>query len=403
LARLPRTLIILWTCGVARAEVTFNRDVLPILQTRCQQCHREGQIAPMPFETYRQTRPWTRAIREAVLLKKMPPWFADPAHGKFANDPSLTVREIETLVNWADSGSPEGTGEPPVRALERDWNIPRPDAIFAMAEPFEVPASGAVDYQYFPVPTGFTEDRWVEAVEVRPGRRDAVHHVVVYIREKGSTWQRGPTKSDILGIYTPGNQPGIWGAGRAKKIPAGADLVFQIHYTPMGKPAVDRTSVGIVFARETPKERVQTLQLDNDRFAIPPGRPDYAVSAQGSLPNDATLLSFFPHMHLRGAGFEYSIIPPKGPREVLLRVNHYDFFWQLTYILKEPLRLPAGTRLEATGWFDNSSNNARNPDPSKTIRFGEQSWEEMMIGFFDVAVPASMDKQQFFVRPSTPR
>jgi hypothetical protein len=352
----------------------------------------------MPFETYRQTRPWAQAIKEQVLLKKMPPWFADPHAGKFANDPTLTPGEIQTLARWAESGAPEGTGTVTPREWVRGWNIPKPDAVFEMEAPFPIPESGSVDYQYFDVPVGYSEDRWVQSVEIRPSARSAVHHVVVYIREKDDVWIKGPTKSDILEIYTPGTLPAVWQPGRAKKIPAGADLVFQIHYTPTGKPLTDRTSVGVIFAKEPPAERVLTIQIGNSSFAIPPGNPHYPVSMQGTLPHDATLLSFFPHMHLRGIGFEYNIIPPKGPPVPLLRVSPYNFFWQLSYVLAEPMRLKAGTRLEVTGWFDNSPNNPLNPDPKATVRYGEQSWEEMMIGFFDLAIPATMDKVGFFVR-----
>jgi hypothetical protein len=274
----------------------------------------------------------------------------------------------------------------------------QPDAVFAMQKPFDIPAAGEVAYQYFDVPTNFTEDRWVQSVEVRPLVRAAVHHAVVYIREKDDPWLDGPTKSDILEIYTPGTSPAVWNPGQAKKIPAGAHLVFQIHYTPIGKPVSDRTSVGIVFARQPPTERVITIQIGNSRFSIPPGNPNFPVSRWGTLPHDCTLLSFFPHMHLRGKGFEYQIIPPHGPPIELLKVDNYNFYWQLSYVLKDPLRLKAGTRLQVTGYFDNSSNNPLNPDPTKTIHYGEQSWDEMMIGFFDLAIPADMDKVSFFVR-----
>jgi hypothetical protein len=352
----------------------------------------------MPLETYKQTRPWAQAIKEQVLLKKMPPWFADPHYGKFANDPSLTQEQIRTLTEWADSGAPEGTGAVTPRQWVEGWNISKPDVVLGMKDAFPIPASGEVAYQYFDVPTEFQEDRWVQAVEVRPSARAAVHHVVVYIREKDDPWIDGPTKSDILEIYTPGTFPAIWKPGQAKKVPAGAHLVFQIHYTPTGKAVSDRTVAGIVFAREEPKERVLTIQIGNSRFAIPPGNPNYPVSRWGTLPHDATLLSFFPHMHLRGKGFEYQIIPPSGPPITLLSVRNYNFNWQLSYVLSEPLKLKAGTKLEVTGYFDNSVNNPLNPDAKATVHYGEQSWEEMMIGFFDLAIPANMDKVSFFVR-----
>ena len=386
--------------SVLAAAPTFFRDVLPILENRCQECHRKGEMAPMPLTTYGETRPWAKAIREAVRTRKMPPWFADPCCGHFLNDRSLTAAEIETLSQWAERGAPKGneTDAPSPRQWIQGWNLGTPDLILGMSQPFPVPAQGTVEYQYFTVPTHFNEDRWVQAVEVKPGSRGAVHHVVAYIREPGSTWTRGPTKADILQVYAPGTAPEIWPAGMAKLIKAGSDLVFEIHYTPTGKKATDQTVVGMVFAKSPPKKRVLTLQMANDRFVIPPGDPEYRVTVWGSLPNDALLMGFFPHMHLRGKAFEFNRIRPDGQPETLLRISHYDFYWQLSYRLATPLALPKGTRLEWVARFDNSRNNPRNPDPSAEVGYGQQSWEEMMIGFFDVAVDADVDKNQFFVR-----
>jgi len=386
--------------SVLAAAPTFFRDVLPILENRCQECHRKGEMAPMPLTTYGETRPWAKAIREAVRTRKMPPWFADPCCGHFLNDRSLTAAEIETLSQWAERGAPKGneTDAPSPRQWIQGWNLGTPDLILGMSQPFPVPAQGIVEYQYFTVPTHFNEDRWVQAVEVKPGSRGAVHHVVAYIREPGSTWTRGPTKADILQVYAPGTAPEIWPAGMAKLIKAGSDLVFEIHYTPTGKKATDQTVVGMVFAKSPPKKRVLTLQMANDRFVIPPGDPEYRVTVWGSLPNDALLMGFFPHMHLRGKAFEFNRIRPDGQPETLLRISHYDFYWQLSYRLATPLALPKGTRLEWVARFDNSRNNPRNPDPSAEVGYGQQSWEEMMIGFFDVAVDADVDKNQFFVR-----
>jgi hypothetical protein len=382
------------------AAPTFYRDVLPILENRCQECHRKGEMAPMSLSTYGETRPWAKAIRAAVQTRKMPPWFADPCCGHFLNDRSLTAAEIETLSKWAESGAPKGdeTHAPPPRKWTQGWNVGTPDLILGMSQPFPVPAQGAVEYQYFTVPTRFTEDRWVQAVELKPGSRGVVHHVVAYIREPGSTWTRGPTKADILQVYAPGTAPEIWPEGMAKLIKAGSDLVFEIHYTPTGKRTTDQTVVGMIFAKSPPKKRVLTLQMANDRFVIPPGDPDYRVTVWGSLPNDALLMGFFPHMHLRGKAFEFNRIRPDGQPETLLRISHYDFYWQLSYRLAAPLALPKGTRLEWVARFDNSKNNPRNPDSSAEVSYGPQSWEEMMIGFFDVAVDADVDKNQFFVR-----
>ncbi len=382
------------------AAPTFYRDVLPILQNRCQECHRPGEMAPMGFMTYPQTRPWAKAIRDAVRSRKMPPWFADPCCGKFSNDRSLTPAEIETLAAWAESGATKGdeADAPSPRNWPKEGNLPAPDAVVSMPLPFEVPAKGAVEYQYFVVPTGFHEDRWVQAVEARPGNRAVVHHAVVYIREPGSTWTQGPTKSHILTVYAPGGSPEVWPPGMAKLIRAGSDLVFEIHYTPTGKRIADRTSVALKFSPARPEKRIQTLQMGNDRFVIPPGASDHRVTVWGTLPNDALLLGLFPHMHLRGKAFEFLRIRDDGQPESLLKVSDYNFYWQLFYRLSTPLPLKKGTRLEWIAEFDNSANNPLNPDPSAEVRYGQQSWEEMMIGFFDVAVDASLDKNNFFAR-----
>jgi hypothetical protein len=275
-----------------------------------------------------------------------------------------------------------------------------------------IPARGDVEYTYAIVPTGFTEDKWVRMTEIRPSSRAHVHHAVVYVRPPDSTWLRDQPKntpftlahqshwtdSDMLLVYAPGSSPDQWPEDMAKFIPAGSDLIFQMHYTTNGKAGRDQTSVGMVFSKEPPAKRVMTLQLTNDHFEIPAEADDYRVEAWGTLPNDATLLSFFPHMHLRGKRFEYNILSGPGMIETLLRVN-YDFYWQLSYRLAQPRLLKAGTRIQAVAWYDNSSKNPHNPDPTATVRWGEQSYEEMMVGFFDIAIPRAVDKQQFFIRP----
>ena len=400
----PRAFIAAVTLACLKANLeagqpTFDRDVSPILQRRCQECHRPGEMAPMSLVSYQDTRPWAKAIREAVRTRKMPPWFADPCCGKFSNDRSLSEDEISTLAKWVESGAPEGDKRdaPPPIYWTHSWNIAPPDAVFEIPQ-FNVPASGAIEYQYFAVPTHFTEDKWVQAVEVRPGARKTVHHAVVYIREPGSTWTSGPTKADILQVYAPGTAPEVWPAGMAKLIPAGSDLVFEIHYTPDGTPERDPTKAGLIFANSPPKKRVLTLQMDRSDFAIPPGDPDYRVSVWGTLPNDALLLGMFPHMHRRGKAFEFMQILEDGRPDVMLRVSNYNFYWQLDYKLATPLPLKKGTRLVWTAWFDNSANNPLNPDPSQEVHYGHQSWDEMMVGFFDVAVDANVDKKLFFVR-----
>jgi len=401
---------------------TFYKDILPILQDHCQSCHRPGEIAPMPFVTYDEVKPWAASIRMAVESKSMPPWFADPRYGKFSNDPSLTPQQIATIGAWVDAGAPAGSpgDAPPAKKWTTDWNIPRPAKIVQMPAPVAIPAHGDVEYTYEIVPTGFTEGRWVQFTEIRPSSPQYVHHAVVYVRPPDSTWLRPApvgvpftassfsdpklraeaheTTTDMLLVYAPGSEPDRWPEGMAKFIPAGSDLVFQMHYTANGKAGSDQTSVGMVFSRQPPKQRVLTLQLANHNFIIPPRTDDYRVDVRGTLPNDCTLLSFFPHMHLRGKAFEYNILHPDGTSEILLRVNHYHFHWQLSYRLAEPRFLKAGTKLQAVAWYDNTEDNPHNPDPNVEVRWGGQTYEEMMVGFFDVAVPANMDKEQFFVR-----
>lgn len=421
--------IIATTKSPAAGPPTFYRDVLPILQERCQLCHRVEGIAPMRFETYQQTRPYAPAIAAAVKNRSMPPWFADPHIGQFSNDPSLSAEQIAVFVAWADAGAPAGNAHdaPAPRHWAESWSIPQPDLILKMPKAVPIPASGEVDYTYEIVPTGFKTDHWVRSVEILPSRRANVHHAVVYVRPPGSKWMRHApngvpftastltdpedrrganwTDSDVLLVYAPGSSPDDWPETMAKFIPAGSDLVFQMHYTTNGHAADDRTSVGLIFSKDMPAQRVLTLQLTNDHFVIPPGVPHYRVEADGTLPNQATLLSFFPHMHLRGKEFQYNIIHiPRSPDErpdqeiePLLDV-HYHFHWQMSYRLAKPRLLKAGTELQAVAWFDNSRDNPHNPDPDAAVRWGEQTSDEMMVGFFDVAVPAGMDKRSYFIR-----
>jgi hypothetical protein len=320
-----------------------------------------------------------------------------------------------------DSGAQEGDAKdaPAPKQWTSGWSISKPDVILEMPTAFDVPANAKVDYQYIVVPTNFTEDKWVKMVEARPSARSVVHHVVVYVREPGNSWLRGeaeagipfvpPKKtpegkprediggvgSDILTIYTPGNLPDMFRPGQAKLIKAGSDLIFQMHYTPTGKAASDKTSVGIVFASEPPKERVLTISAANTRFVIPAGHPNYRVPVEYKFANKGTMLSFFPHMHLRGKAFEYKFKPGGGEEQMLLRVPNYNFNWQLTYRLENPIPVKPGDVMEIAGYFDNSPNNPYNPDPKVEVRWGEQSWEEMVVGFIDVAVSPEIDRRSF--------
>lgn len=427
--------LLLWLSGSLAQDAptarppTFYRDVFPILEQHCQSCHRTGGIAPMPFETYEETRLFAGAIRRATQEKSMPPWFADSHVGQFSNDPSLRPAEIGALAAWAEARSPAGDTKDarPSRSWAEGWSIPKPDLVLKMTQAVTLPASGDIEYTYEIVPTNFKEDRWVQMAEVLPALRSNVHHAVVYVRPPDSNWlRRAPvgvpftastltdpedrrgahwTDSDVLLVYAPGSSPDTWPEKMAKFIPAGSDLVFQMHYTANGRAASDLSSIGLIFSKHAPEQRVLTLQLTNDHFVIPPGAPDYRVEARGTLPNDATLFSFFPHMHLRGKRFEYNLIrkkmsadgKPDYEIEPLLRVN-YHFHWQMSYWLAEPRFLRAGTELQAVAWYDNSKANPHNPDADAAVRWGEQTYDEMMVGFFDVAVPAGVDKQHFFIR-----
>jgi hypothetical protein len=406
---------------------TFHRDVLPILQKRCQECHRAGEAAPMALMTYEQARPWAKSIRQAVVSKRMPPWHADPHFGKFANDRALSQGEIDTLAAWADSGAKEGKAKdaPAPLAFTPGWTIGQPDLVLEMPVSHTIPAKGTVDYTYFVVPTGFTEDKWIEKIELRPGAREVVHHIVLFARPEGSKFMKdvapgvahvpekhaedkskprkpqsdrgefiglGDGSGEMISVYVPGGAAYTTRPGQARLIKAGSDLIFQMHYTANGKEAVDRSKVGIVFAKSAPKERVVNTFIANLGLIIPPGAAGHRVDARVILNQDATLQSFFPHMHARGKAFEYTVkLPGSTETQTLIRVPRYDFNWQHTYQMQEPMRLPKGTEITATAWYDNSANNKSNPDPKSTVYWGDQTWEEMLAGFVDLAIPADMN------------
>ena len=412
--------------------VTFHRDVLPILQKNCQNCHRKGEIAPMSFLSYQETRPWAKAIRTAVVTRKMPPWLSDPHYGKFANDRSLSEMEIRKLTEWADSGAPEGNPKDAPKPVEfaTGWAIGMPDLILEMPKEFEVPASGELPYQYILFPSGLTEDKWVEKIEIRPGNRAVVHHAIASVMAPDSFYAKraiqsgrmndfldpevfadrfvgvngappnqfsSPTdSSEGLQIYLPGGDPVTMAPHQAKLIKAGSLIRFQLHYTTTGKVARDRTQIGLVFAKEPPKERVATVTVQNFQFSIPPMADNYPIRAEAILEQDVRVVSYTPHMHLRGKSFTYKAYYPSGESEILLSVPRWDFNWQLSYILAEPKLLPKGTRVETIGYYDNSPNNKSNPDPKAKVIYGEQTWNEMMGGIMDVAIPAGSGWKPLF-------
>jgi hypothetical protein len=407
--------LILAAIATAAPVPTFSKDIAPILQHNCQGCHRPGEAAPMSLLTYQQARPWAKAMKEAVLLKKMPPWPADPQVGHFSNDRSLPSKDRDTLIAWVDGGAPEGNPKdlPKPVAFVEGWNIGKPDRVIEMPQPFDVPASGTIDYQYVILPLNLTQDTWIQSAEARPGNRAVVHHVIAFIRDPESTWMRdqrpgevfvprnakGDKQSfsgDILAGYAPGVPATQLASGTARLVKAGSDVVLQLHYTANGKAGQDQTKIGFNLAKAAPKERILTWGASNTRFKIPPGDANYRVDSEIELSNDVKLVSLLPHMHLRGKDFEYRLIFPTGETQTILRVPRYDFGWQLSYDVAGGMTLPKGTKIACTAHFDNSPNNPANPDPTKEVKWGDQSWEEMMIGFFDIAFPADMDPKLIF-------
>jgi hypothetical protein len=341
----------------------------------------------MSLLSFRDARPWARAIKEKVVERVMPPWHADPHYGEFANDRRLSEQEVQTIARWVDQGAKEGNAKdlPPTPKFVEGWNIGTPDAIFYLPEAYPVPASGVVEYKYFSVPTNFKEDMYIQAAEIRPGERGVVHHIIVFA-------QNGTEPQRLIVGYAPGEQPASISPGYARKIPAGSKLIFQVHYTPNGTPALDRSYVGFKFAKEKPKAEMLTRPVMNARFAIPPGDPNYKVESTYTFTQDSHVHSLMPHMHLRGKDFEFRITYPDGQSRVILSVPRYDFAWQSYYILKEPLAAPKGSRLDCVAHFDNSEKNKFNPDPKKEVRWGDQTWEEMMIGWISYTIDAPVDK-----------
>lgn len=373
-------------------KVTFASDVAPIVQSKCQSCHRPGQVAPFSLLTYDDARKHAATIREVVDDRRMPPWHADPRYGHFSNDRSLSAKERATLLAWVDQGAPLGDPQrlPAARIFPEGWTIGTPDVVFEIPATQDIPAQGVVDYVHVRVPTNFKEDMWVQAAEAVPGDRGVVHHIIVYVDDhKG----RKSGEGHLCG-YAPGDMPSVYPPGVAKRVPAGADFVFQLHYTPNGKPRTDRSKVGLIFAKEPVKHEAHTYGIANHVFELKPRGDNQKVVSRHIVMNDAHLLSFMPHMHLRGKDFTYKITYPDGRTETLLSVPAYDFGWQSYYTLAEPKALPHGTQIECVAHFDNSAGNPYNPDPEQTVTWGEQTFQEMMIGYIDYIDDTPVDPKK---------
>ncbi len=375
---------------------TFSKDVAPLLFNRCAECHRPGSMAPMSLLTYQDVRPWAKAIKQKVVRREMPPWGADPSVGKFANDPSLKPSEIDMISAWADAGAPEGNRAdlPPAPRFAEGWSIGKPDYIFTMLQPFKVPADGTVPYVYITIPTNLKEDIWIRGVELKPTDRRVVHHIISDLVE-GNGQPADPmprptrdrSRKEVgggLGGLVPGRLYGLYEEGVARRIPAGADIVLQMHYTTIGEPVTDLTQIGVVLATEPPTKlrAAGGGQILNVMFAIQPGHPNYEVVAKQTINRDTYLSTMYPHMHMRGKDVTYTIVYPDGREELVLRVPKYDFNWQLNYRLAEPKLMPKGSTLLITAHYDNSKDNPFNPDPTATVRWGDQTWEEMLIGYY---------------------
>jgi peroxiredoxin/mono/diheme cytochrome c family protein len=375
--------------GQAAGTVTYCREIVRILQKNCQECHRPGQIGPFSLLTYDDAVAWADTIREVVQEERMPPWYADPRYGHFLNDRRLARQEREQLLAWIDQGMPRGQEHdlPRPRAFAAGWSIGEPELVLAMPQEYAVPADmpkGGIPYQRFRVPTNFKEDRWVERAEVRAGAPSVVHHVIVFIVPPGETFWQGNPRTPVLCGTAPGDMPLILRPGIAKKIPAGSDLVFEMHYTPSGVAARDRSRVGLIFARQPPKFELRVAVIHNPMFRIPPGDNNYKVEQSFVMPRDGYVLEFMPHLHMRGKDFLYEAVYPDGKKQILLSVPHYNFNWQSIYRLEEPIFLPRGTKIHCVAHFDNSARNPNNPDPTAEVRWGEQTWQEMMIGWADL-------------------
>ncbi len=445
-----------------KKEVTFNKDVAPIIFKNCVECHRSNEAAPMSLMNYKEARPWAKSIKEKVINREMPPWHADPHYGEFSNDRRLTQKEVDTIVAWVDGGASEGNAKdlPPQPVFADGWTIGKPDVVLQMPEEFTLDASGPDEYQYFEISTNFKEDRYVQMAEARPGNRKVVHHIIAFIqppppkdakpqkftkedmekfraeREKKSIFRRdgflmrmkegipayddgcalpnggnGDTldfkeeqqNGDLLVGFAPGMNPGVMEPGTVKKLPAGAKLVLQMHYSKVtGKVEKDRSMIGLIFAKEQPDKHLFTRGIANTYFSVPPGAENHKVTSCWTTKEDIHLQTLMPHMHLRGKAMEYKAYYPDGRSEVLLNVPNYSFSWQTVYYVKKPIALPKGTKIVVTAYFDNSPKNKYNPDPTKVVRFGEPTYDDMMIGWINYTVDSQHLKDEVAINNNRP-
>jgi hypothetical protein len=392
----------------ARPTVTYARDISRIVQDNCVECHRTGGVAPFSLETYEAVSRRASMIRTVTQEGIMPPWFAveppvaagapaTPQGSPWANDRALGQREKDAIAAWIDAGKPRGDdADLPLRRefATGEWSIGEPDAVFQIPEPIAIQADGFIPYQNVLVPTHLTEDEWVRGAQIVPTDKSVVHHVLVFVLPEAALHDRAARRRAAIdeargffAAYVPGNDAVVYPDGMAKRLPKGSVLAFQIHYTPSGTATRDQLKIGFVFGDAAPRHLVRTAAVANRRIRIPPGAANHEEAAQVRMPAEARLLAFMPHMHVRGKAFRYEIERPGAAEsdryQVVLDIPRYDFNWQLRYILREPIAAPRGTVLRATAWYDNSVHNPANPDPAKTVRWGPQTYDEMMLGYVE--------------------
>jgi peroxiredoxin len=372
----------------SNAPVSFSREIAPILVRKCVVCHRPGDVGSWVMSNYKKVKGMSAMIQEVILARRMPPWEADPYFGAFANDRSLTIAEAQTLLRWGEQGAPGDEGDDPLPAAAKpakDWPLGPPDYVIRLPVPENVPATGVLDLRHQIIDAPFTNDVWIGALDVKPGNRRVLHHVTL------RTINPGQVMADPVGIagWNPGYTSARYPEGTGKRFKKGVRFHIDLHYTTIGTPQTDRTEIGFYLLPAAPKAELEARAVWDAEFSIPPGEPNLKTSALTSFDRDLLLYDFRPHMHYRGSWFKFELLHPNGQRETLLSVPRYDFNWQTTYILAEPKRVPAGAWLMCSGGFDNSARNPANPDPTKRLRWGEQSWDEMFIGHFSAALAPS--------------
>lgn len=363
-------------------RVTFTKDVAPILFENCVTCHRAGESAPMSLRNYEETRPWAKSIKEKVSKREMPPWFADPAHGSFANDASLTEKEIKTIVKWVDAGAPQGNPKdmPAMPTFTTGWQRGEPDAIIELPT-VNVPADG---YDYFPnlrFKAEVDESRWISAIEIRPSNPEVAHHVVIFMNGFG-----GGMGNDfnVLGTWAVGTAANVYPEGMGRRISNGQTLTANMHYHPNGTATTDTTRIGLYYGEGELKHEVHAALAGSFSLHIPAGAENHKESDAWYVDDDIKIVSMFPHMHLRGKDMSFTAYDEKGKQgKTLLSVPNYDFNWQLFYYPTEPIPVKAGGEIEIMAHYDNSENNPHNPDPTRSVGFGQASTDEMMFGIFE--------------------